>query len=107
MSIERIREALADPALFDEGASVDDTLRASERWHAANSPEAIRELLAENERLRAALVAAMEIVQIDRMELYYSCACPVTGKPSPEDDVALARYDAVIAQADVALWSEG
>jgi len=24
-----IREALADPALFDEGASVDDTLRAA------------------------------------------------------------------------------
>lgn len=59
------------------------------------------------DRLRAALVAVMEIVQQDRMELYYSCACPVTGKPSPEDDVALARYDAVIAQADAALGSEG
>lgn len=46
------------------------------------------------------------VVQIDRMELYYSCACPVTGKPSPEDDVALARYDAVIAQADAALGGE-
>lgn len=53
MSIERIREALADPALFDEGASVDDTLRACERWHAANSPEAIRELLAAHDALKA------------------------------------------------------
>lgn len=50
---KRIREALADPALFDEGASVDDTLRACERWHAANSPEAIRELLAEWDELKA------------------------------------------------------
>lgn len=57
------------------------------------------------ETLRAALIAAMEIVQADRMELYYSCACPVTGKPSPEDDAALARYDAVISAADAALGS--
>jgi hypothetical protein len=53
MSIARIREALADPALFDEGASVDDTLRAFERWRAANSPEAIRELLAAHDALKA------------------------------------------------------
>src|SRR5690606_32838963 len=63
------------------------------RQYVEGYDERYTKLEADNDRLRAALKAAMEIVQQDRMQLYYSCACPVTGKPSPEDDVALARYD--------------
>ncbi len=66
----------------------------------------IREQAAEIERLRAALIAAMEIVQDERVKV----ASLVVDMPSASQSVyteALAGLDAVIAQADAALGSEG
>ncbi len=62
---------------------------------------------AENDRLRAALVAAMEIVQQDRVSLYEVSRNQATGAIEPEDAAAIAELDAIIAQADAALGSEG
>jgi len=61
-ALAQVREALADPALFDEGASVDDTFRAADNFGAACSPANIAAILAhveaqeaEIERLRGLL----------------------------------------------------
>ena len=62
---------------------------------------------AENDRLRAALVAAMEVVQQDRTDMYIGSVHARTGELAPEDAEAIARLDAIIAQADKALGSEG
>lgn len=60
----------------------------------------------EIERLRAALVAAMEIVQKERTRIAYNAK---GAPPSIEIGYAdiLRRLDAVIAQADAAMGSEG
>lgn len=47
----RIREALSDEALFDEGASVSDTLYAAHVFEEVCTPENISALLAELDRL--------------------------------------------------------
>lgn len=65
------------------------------------------DLVAENEKLRAALVVAMEIVQQDRVSLYECSRNQATGEIEPEDAAAIAELDAIIAQADAALGSEG
>ena len=52
-AIERIREALADPALYDEGAALGDTVAAVRAVRDACHPAAIRELLAERDALKA------------------------------------------------------
>ena len=57
----------------------------------------------EIERLRAALVAAMAIVQQDRVSLYECSRNQATGEIEPEDAAAIAELDAIIAQADVVL----
>ena len=59
------------------------------------------------ERLRAALVAAMEIVQEDRVSLYEVSRNQATGEIEPDDAAAIAELDAIIAQADAAIGSEG
>jgi len=59
------------------------------------------------ERLRAALVAAMEVVQQDRTDMYIGSVHARTGELAPEDAEAIARLDAIIAQADEALGREG
>mgnify|MGYP001198528823 CR=1 FL=1 len=64
-------------------------------------------LRAENDRLRAALVAAMEIVQQDRVSLYECSRNQATGEIEPEDAAAIAELDAALAQADQAMGSEG
>jgi len=58
------------------------------------------------ERLRAALVAAMEIVQKERTRIAYNAK---GAPPSIEIGYAdiLRRLDAVIAQADAAMGREG
>ncbi len=58
------------------------------------------------ERLRAALVAAMEIVKEDRAAFAMANIWP-DGRMDNDDGDVLRRYDAVIAQADAALGSEG
>lgn len=59
------------------------------------------------DRLRAALIAAMEIVQKDRLVLYRTALDPRTETVTdPYSLAALADYDRVIAQADAALGSE-
>ena len=57
---------------------------------------------AENDRLRAALIAAMEIVQKERVRIAYNAK---GAPPAIEIGYAdiLRRLDAVIAQADAAL----
>lgn len=61
----------------------------------------------ELERLRAALIAAMEIVQKDRLVLYRTALDPRTETVTDLYSLAaLADYDRVIAQADAALGSE-
>ena len=64
-----------------------------------------RALLAEIERLRAALIVAMEIVQRERVRIAYNSK----GAP-PAIEIGYAdilhRLDAIIAQADAALGSE-
>lgn len=62
---------------------------------------------AENDRLRAALVAAMEVVQQDRTDMYIGSVHARTGELAPEDAEAIARIDAIIAQAKLAMGSEG
>lgn len=61
---------------------------------------------AENDRLRAALVAAMEIVQEDRAAFALANIWP-DGRMDNDDGDVLRRYDAVIAQAREAMGSEG
>jgi len=60
----------------------------------------------ESELLRAALVAAMEIVQEDRAAFAMANIWP-DGRMDNDDGDVLRRYDAVIAQADAAMGSEG
>jgi len=58
--------------------------------------------------LSAALVAACEIVQVDRMSLYETSCNRATGAiDDPDDQAALDDYDRVIAQADAALGEKG
>lgn len=57
------------------------------------------------ERLRAALVAAMEIVHDHRAGFALANIWP-DGRMDNDDGVVLSRYDAVIAQADAALGAE-
>lgn len=59
------------------------------------------------EHLRAALVAAMEVVQQDRVSLYEVSRNRATGEIEPEDAAAIAELDAIIAQADKAMGREG
>lgn len=63
-------------------------------------------LLAYRDRLRAALIAAMEIVQRERVRIAYNAK---GAPPAIEIGYAdiLRRLDDVIAQADAALGSEG
>jgi len=92
-----IREALADPALFDEGASVDDTFRAADDFGAACSPANVRELLDEMERLRAenrALLNALETMLIG--------ACAVGVPHAGERQVLQECVDAARAVIDAA-----
>lgn len=65
----------------------------------------IQRLRAENDRLRAALVAAMEIVQKERTRIAYNAK---GAPPAIYDGYAdiMRRLDAVIAQADAALGAE-
>ena len=79
-----------------------------ERLRAAGvgySQQTVDALSSERDRLRAALIAAMEIVQDERVKV----ASLVVDMPSASQSVyteALAGLDAVIAQADAALGSE-
>ena len=58
------------------------------------------------DRLRAALIEAMEIVQEDRLVLYRTALDPRTETVTdPYSLAGLADYDRVIAQADAALGS--
>lgn len=66
---------------------------------------ALKELVAERDRLRAALISAMEIVQEDRAGFALANIWP-DGRMDNDDGVVLSRYDAVIAQADAALGGE-
>lgn len=50
---KQIREALADPALFDPGASTADTYSACKAFGTACTPENMRELLAAHDALKA------------------------------------------------------
>lgn len=60
------------------------------------------------DRLRAALIAACEILQVDRTSLFEASRNRATGAiDDPADQAALDDYDRVIAQADAALGSEG
>jgi len=58
------------------------------------------------ERLRAALVAAMEIVQQDRAAFALANIWS-DGRMDNDDGDVLRRYDAVIARADKAMGREG
>ena len=59
------------------------------------------------ERLRAALVAAMEMVKEDRDDLWFVMHSNGLDTPPFADDQALlTKLDAVIAQADAALGAD-
>lgn len=66
---KRIREALADEALHDEGASVSDTLYAAHVFEEACTPENIAALLAEIDRLRAAVQHEADCVEAAKAEI--------------------------------------
>lgn len=65
----------------------------------------VQRMADEIERLRAALSAAMEIVQEDRAAFELANIWP-DGRMDNDDGDVLRRYDAVIAQADAALGGE-
>lgn len=76
------------------------------RQYVEGYDERYTKLEAEIDRLRAALVAAMEIVQEDRAAFAMANIWP-DGRMDNDDGDVLRRYDAVIAQADAAMGREG
>lgn len=62
----RIREALADEALHDEGASVSDTLYAAHVFEEACSPENIAALLADRDEREARLIRERDEARAER-----------------------------------------
>lgn len=69
-----------------------------------NSPRgALRDLVAERDKLRAAVEALAALVQRDRVALYQAHHCPHSGEVDDEGREALAEYDAALALADAAL----
>lgn len=77
-------------------AEITDARRTAKYWEA--------EHLAAN----AALIAAAEILQVDRTSLFEKSRNRATGViDDPDDQAALDDYDRVIAQADAALGEKG
>ena len=71
-ALRQVREALADPALFDEGASVDDTFRAADNFGAARSPENVAAILAHIDAQAAEierLQVGIELIETENADL--------------------------------------
>lgn len=68
-----------------------------------NARKTMYEAADEIERLRATLIAACEILQVDRTSLFETSRNRATGAiDDPADRAALDDYDRVIAMADAA-----
>lgn len=98
-AIAEIRAALDDPALTDEGAASADTWWACYRVKLACTIPNVRALLAEVERLRAAVTALVPIVEKERARL------AINQQKAPER--MASSYDGLIAALDAALRLAG
>ena len=93
---------LATVAALWEARTENRQLRADNIYgkHVVEAGVTIYTLRAENERLRAALSAALPVVQAERERVAQMRQIPAIA-------VRLAELDAVIAQADAAMGSDG
>lgn len=103
--IERLRAlSRADHSDFSIGNEAADEIERLTSSGVGYSQQTVDALSSERDRLRAALTAAMEVVQRERTRIAYNAK----GAP-PAVEIGYAdimrRLDAVIAQADAALGS--
>lgn len=108
----RIREALADEALHDEGASVSDTLYAAHVFEEACSPENIAALLADRDEREAKLRAEVEhlrdLLRVEqalalRQDPFrcYDIECEWFGRPVHAGDCQCHHLQATTHRANV------
>ena len=80
-ALAKVREALADPALFDEGASVDDIFRAADNFGAACSPANIAAILAHVEAQAAEIKRLRKLAM--STHLFEEAPCFLCGYNGP------------------------
>jgi hypothetical protein len=103
-------------AIFDAVLSEKKELQRSEResrsmaeHHAATASQALKRAIAaeaENARLREALQAARECIEMDRTALADTHMDPRTNQVDEDGQAGLDEYDAVLAQIDSALSTD-